>query len=77
MRRLMTECTKDGTSLEKMGFFKLPGIREYLIEPYAFQKYLEAKIIVQPKYDYEVENHNEVKNSLKVIHNKQRKEANA
>ena len=71
MRRIMAEVNNKGNSLESIGFFKLPGVREYLIEPYAFQKHLESLMILQPRYDYEFSHQDEIKKGLKVVANHQ------
>ena len=62
-------------STASMGCFEIKGFSEKLWEPYAFQSFLESKISVQPKYDYENKDHKEIVNGLKVVaNNNKRKE---
>tara|TARA_R110000803_G_C11753557_1_gene292859 strand:- start:18 stop:344 length:327 start_codon:yes stop_codon:yes gene_type:complete len=71
VRRIMADVNKLGRGLDTIGFFKLPGIKGYCIEPYAFQKELERIAVVQPKYDYDLTHQNEIKAGLKVVANNQ------
>ena len=71
VRRIMADVNKSGRGLDTIGFFKLPGIKGYCIEPYAFQKELERIAVVQPKYDYDLTHQNEIKAGLKVVANNQ------
>ena len=75
LRRMMAQHNAEGKSTASMGCFEIKGFSEKLWEPNAFQSFLENKISVQPKYDYESKDHKEVVNGLKVIStNNKRKE---
>jgi len=69
VRRIMADVNEEGKGIETIGFFKLPGIKGWLVEPYAFQSHLEKIMTFQPKYDYEHVQQKEIKNGLKVVAN--------
>jgi len=71
VRRIMADVNKSGRGLDTIGFFKLPGIKGYCIEPYAFQKELERIAVVQMKYDYDLAHQDKIKEGLKVVANNQ------
>ena len=76
LRRMTAQHNAEGKSTASMGCFEIKGFSEKLWEPNAFQSFLESKISVQPKYDYESKDHEEIVNGLKVIsNNNKRKEA--
>jgi hypothetical protein len=73
VRRIMADVNKEGRGLETIGFFKLPGIKGWLVEPNAFEKHLNSLMIIQPRYDYEFTQQNEIKSGLKVVANNNQK----
>ena len=70
LRREMTKLTSSGIGLNTIGFFKLPGIKQWLVEPYSFEAHLKSLIQIQSKYDYEDEHQKKMVKGLHVVSNK-------